>query len=91
MLLEIILLKELLSTPLSGTSGKFTFFGKPKETVIVLPVEPKQPAVVGKSFAESLRDLTYPEGWNADAIVVNLDPTVVAAYEESERVKKALR
>ena len=91
MLLEIILLKELLQTPLSG--GKFTnLFGKTEqETVIVLPVEPKQPVVVGKSFAESLRDLTYPEGWNADAIVVNLDPTVVAAYKESERVKKALR
>jgi len=85
MILEFILLSELMKTP----SGKFTVFGrKPKETVIVLPVEPK---VVGKSFAESLRDLTYPEGWNADAIVVNLDPTVVAAYQESERVKKALR
>ena len=86
MLLELILLSELLQTP----SGKFTIFGRNKaeETVIVLPVEPK---VVGKSFAESLRDLTYPEGWNADAIVVNLDPTVVAAYKESERVKKALR
>ena len=89
MLLELILLSELLQTP----SGKFTIFGRNKaeETVIVLPVEPKQPVVVGKSFAESLRDLTYPEGWNADAIVVNLDPTVVAAYKESERVKKALR
>jgi len=91
MLLEIILLKELLSTPLSGTSGKFTFFGKPKETVIVLPVEPKQPAVVGKSFAESLTALTYPEGWDAQNVVVNLDPAQVEIYKESERVKKALR
>ena len=87
MLLELILLSELLKTP----SGKFTnFFGRDteKETSIVLPVEPKP---VGKSFSESLRDLTYPEGWNANAIVVNLDPTVVAAYKESERVKRALR
>jgi len=88
MILEIILLSELLQTP----SGKFTIFGKPvKETVIVLPVEPKKPAVVGKSFAEALQDLTYPEGWDAEKIVVNLDPSVVAAYQESERVKKALR
>jgi len=88
MILEFILLSELMKTP----SGKFTVFGrKPKETVIVLPVEPEKPVVVGKSFAESLTALTYPEGWDADAIVVNLDPTVVAAYQESERVKKALR
>jgi len=85
MLLEIILLKELLTTPLSGTSGIT------KETVIVLPVEPKQPAVVGKSFAESLRDLTYPEGWDAQNVIVNLDPAQVEIYKESERVKKALR
>ena len=86
MLLEIILLKELLSTPLSGTSGKFTFFGKPKETVIVLPVEP---AVVVKDFGSQLTD--YPEGWDAQNVVVNLDPAQVEIYKESERVKKALR
>ena len=85
MLLEIILLKELLTTPLSGTSGIT------KETVIVLPVEPKQPAVVGKSFAESLRDLTYPEGWDAQKVVVNLDPEQVAIYQQSIETKKALR
>lgn len=84
MLLEIILLKELLQTPLSG--GKFTIPAK-RETVVVPVVEPVQ----GKTVGESLVALTYPEGWDADAIVVNLDPTVVAAYEESERVKKALR
>ena len=81
MLLEIILLKELLQTPLSG--GKFTIPAK-RETVVVPVVEP---VTVGKALV----DLTYPEGWDANAIVVNLDPTVVAAYEESERVKKALR
>jgi len=84
MLLEIILLKELLQTPLSG--GKFTIPAK-RETVVVPVVEPVQ----GKTVGEALVALTYPEGWDADAIVVNLDPTVVAAYEESERVKKALR
>ena len=86
MLLELILLTELLQTP----SGKFTIFGrqKPKETVIVLPVEPK---VVGKSFAESLTALTYPEGWDANNIVVDLDPAAVAAYKQSEDIKKALR
>jgi len=85
MILEFILLSELMKTP----SGKFTIFGKPaKETSIVLPVEPK---VQGKTVSETLVALTYPEGWDANAIVVNLDPTVVAAYEESERVKKALR
>ena len=83
MLLEIILLKELLQTPLSG--GKFTIPVQ-RETVVVPVVEPE-----GKTVGEALIDLTYPEGWDADAIVVNLDPTVVAAYEESERVKKALR
>ena len=89
MLLEIILLKELLLTPLSG--GKFTnLFGNYTELeTIVIPVV--EPAVVGKSFAESLRDLTYPEGWDAQNVVVNLDPAQVEIYKESERVKKALR
>ena len=87
MLLEIILLKELLQTPLSG--GKFTIPVQ-RETVVVPVVEPK-PVIQGKTVGEALVALTYPEGWDADAIVVNLDPTVVAAYEESERVKKALR
>ena len=90
MILEIILLRELLQTGLSGS--KFAIpFRKEKETVIVLPVEPKQPAVVGKSFAEALQDLTYPEGWDAQNIVVTLDPKQVEIYQESERVKKALR
>ena len=88
MILEFILLSELMETP----SGKFTIFGRPaKETSIVLPVEPKQPAVVGKSFAESLTALTYPEGWDSQNVVVNLDPAQVEIYKESERVKKALR
>ena len=88
MLLELILLSELLKTP----SGKFTsFFGRDTEKVtsIVLPVEP--PAPKGVEVGAALIALTYPEGWDADKIVVNLDPAVVAAYQESERVKKALR
>ena len=34
---------------------------------------------------------TYPKDWDADKIVVTLDPAAVAAFQESERVKKALR
>jgi len=85
MLLELILLSELLKTP----SGKFTsFFGRDteKETLIVLPVEPK---VVVKDFGSQLTD--YPEGWDAKNVVVNLDPAQIEIYKESERVKKALR
>ena len=85
MLLEIILLSELLQTP----SGKFTIFGKPaKETVIVLPVEPPAPKV---EVGAALRALTYPEGWDAQNVIVKLDPAQVEIYKESERVKKALR
>ena len=86
MLLELILLSELLQTP----SGKFTIFGrdKAKETVIVLPVEPPAPKV---EVGAALRALTYPEGWDAQNVVVNLDPASVEIYKESERVKKALR
>jgi len=88
MILEFILLSELMKTP----SGKFTIFGrKAEETSIVLPVEPKKPAVVGKSFAESLTALTYPEGWDEQNIVVNITPEEIAIYKESENVKKALR
>ena len=86
MLLEIILLKELLNgLPLSGTSGKFT-----KETAVVLPVEPK-PVIQGKTVGESLVALTYPAGWDAQKVVVNLDPEQVAIYEQSIETKKALR
>ena len=86
MLLELILLSELLKTP----SGKFTVFGrKPKETVIVLPVEP--PAPKGVEVGAALRALTYPEGWDAQNVVVKLAPEQIAIYQESERVKKALR
>jgi len=87
MLLEIILLSELLQTP----SGKFTnLFGRKtkEETVIVLPVEPPAPKV---EVGAALRALTYPEGWDAQNVVVNLDPASVEIYKESERVKKALR
>jgi len=86
MLLELILLSELLQTP----SGKFTIFGrnKAKETVIVLPVEPAVPKV---EVGAALRALTYPEGWDAQNVVVKLDPKQVEIYQESERVKKALR
>jgi len=86
MILEFILLSELMKTP----SGKFTVFGrKPKETVIVLPVEP--PAPKGVEVGAALRALTYPEGWDAQNVVVKLDPAQVKIYQESERVKKALR
>ena len=86
MILEFILLSELMKTP----SGKFTVFGrKPKETVIVLPVEP--PAPKGVEVGAALRALTYPEGWDAQNVVVKLAPEQIAIYQESERVKKALR
>jgi hypothetical protein len=41
------------------------------------------------SFGESLT--AYPEGWDAQKIVVNVTPEQVAIYKESERVKKQLR
>ena len=87
MLLEIILLKELLQTPLSG--GKFTnLFGRKTELeTVVIPVV--EPPVVVKDFGSQLTD--YPEGWDAKNIVVTLDPAQVKIYQESERVKKALR
>jgi len=86
MLLELILLSELLKTP----SGKFTVFGrKPKETVIVLPVEP--PAPKGVEVGAALVALTYPKGWDAQNVTVDLAPEQIAIYKESERVKKALR
>ena len=87
MLLELILLSELLKTP----SGKFTnLFGRKtkEETVIVLPVEPPAPKV---EVGAALRALTYPEGWDAQNVVVKLAPEQIAIYQESERVKKALR
>jgi len=86
MLLELILLKELLQTPLS--KGKFTspFGTTERETVIVLPVEPKPEP---KDFGHQLTD--YPEGWDAQNIVVELTPEQIAIYKEAERIKKALR
>ena len=44
-----------------------------------------------ETFAESLTGLAYPEGWDADKIVVNLDPAAVALFKQSEETKKALR
>ena len=88
MILEFILLSELMKTP----SGKFTnLFGRKtkEETVIVLPVEP--PAPKGVEVGAALVALTYPEGWDAQNVVVKLDPASVEIYKESERVKKALR
>lgn len=54
-------------------------------------VSPAAQQPIPKTFAESLQVLAYPEGWDADKIVVNLTPEAIAIYRESERVKKALR
>jgi hypothetical protein len=54
-------------------------------------VSPTAQQPIPKTFAESLRVLAYPEGWDADKIVVNLTPEAIAIYQESERVKRALR
>ena len=48
-----------------------------------------RPKAVG--ISEALTAAVYPEGWDASKIVVTLDPAAVAIYQESERVKKALR
>ena len=54
-------------------------------------VSPAAQQPIPKTFAESLQVLAYPEGWDADKIVVNLTPEAIAIYRESERVKRALR
>ena len=54
-------------------------------------VSPAAQQPIPKTFAESLTALAYPEGWDAGKIVVNLTPEAIAIYQESERVKKALR
>ena len=48
-----------------------------------------QPKSVG--IAQALTAAVYPEGWDANKIVITLDPKAVEIYQESERVKKALR
>jgi hypothetical protein len=52
---------------------------------------PISPPPTGQTFGEALIALTYPEGWDADFIQVNLTDEQIAIYKEAERVKKALR
>jgi len=54
-------------------------------------VSPVTQQPIPKTFAESLQALAYPEGWDANKIVINLTPEAMTIYRESERVKKALR
>jgi len=44
-----------------------------------------------KSISQTLTAAVYPEGWDASKIVITLDPAAVKIYQESERVKRALR
>jgi len=48
-----------------------------------------RPTPVG--ISEAITAAVYPVGWDADKIVITLDPAAVEIYQESERVKKALR
>jgi len=48
-----------------------------------------RPSPVG--IGQALTAAVYPEGWDANKIVITLDPKAVEIYQESERVKKALR
>ena len=54
-------------------------------------VSPAAQQPIPKTFAESLTTLAYPEGWDNGKIVVDLSPDVITIYQESERVKRALR
>jgi len=67
------------------------FLRNRSQTVTSTPTQKTPTTIKGKTFGESLRGLAYPVGWDAEKIVVNLDPQQVALYKESERVKKALR
>lgn len=80
MIVELILLAELLEK--NGISVPAT-----QQQVLVPVVK----AVVPRTVVESIQLLAYPEGWDSGNIVVNLGAETLAIYEESERVKKALR
>ena len=91
MIIELFVISKLLRQRSSTTptqAQRPDFFGwqsSTKETTDPLPKP------VGKTFAESLTALQYPEGWDATQVVVNLDPADVAAFREQERIKQALR
>ena len=97
MIQELLLISELLrgqasSTPSRNGSqrpGLFDSWRKDRE--ITTPATTTPEPIKGKTFAESLTALTYPEGWDPTQIVVNLDPADVAAFKEQERIKQALR
>jgi len=79
---ELIMLAELLE-PSNGVRPDLSFFRSDNGSRVV------QPTPVG--ISEALTAAVYPVGWDADKIVITLDPKAVEIYQESERVKKALR
>ena len=96
MIVELILIAELLEgssvspavQPTTAKNGGWLSF---LDTDSVTKVVQDKPVIVGKTFGESLTGLMYPEGWDADKIVLNLDPAAVEAFKQSEETKKALR
>ena len=96
MILLLQMIAELLDSKQVSqtTAARPSIFGRngngscPEAIHPPAPIREVVPAV---TFAESLTELAYPEGWDAGAIVVNLDPVAVATYKQSEETKKALR
>tara|TARA_Y100000296_G_C5002616_1_gene170998 strand:+ start:163 stop:465 length:303 start_codon:yes stop_codon:yes gene_type:complete len=100
MIQELILISELLRARSSTlTPSEAARNGSPSRPSVLdkwrgtttTTTAPKPEPIKGKTFAESLTELTYPEGWDPSKVVVTLDPATVAAFKEQERVKQALR
>ena len=99
MILLLQMIAELLDSKVATqtTAAKPSIFGRngngsgcPETIKTTAPLVVVDYAAA-ETFAESLTGLAYPEGWDADKIVVNLDPAAVALYKQSEETKKALR
>jgi hypothetical protein len=97
MLLVLQLLEGLLEPSVGVSSGvRPTFWGQQEVqqalTTVTTPVKQVSTVPVpAKSISETLTAAVYPVGWDADKIVLNLDPVAVAAFKQSEETKKALR
>ena len=92
MILLLQMMAELLDSKVSQqTTARPNIFGRNSQPETIKKTAPLVQYEKATTFAESIQALTYPEGWDAGAVVVNLDPAAVAAFKQSEETKKALR
>jgi hypothetical protein len=91
MLLVLQILEGLLEPSVGVSSGvRPTFWGQQEVQQALTTVTTNTVPVPAKSISETLTAAVYPVGWDADKIVLNLDPVAVAAWRDEQAGVQAM-